>query len=260
MLQLPSVSETEWIRSLVLHIDDDLIVLNKPYGLSVQGGSSVQRSLVDLLPALQLDAEHLPRLVHRLDKHTTGALVIARTLLAAREVSAVLGGRHPAGPMHKRYWALVSNPVNPPASVLHVPLMKKRAGRFEHERTVVAPVGDASAWPATTSYETVCSDVESGKTWLELSPSTGRKHQLRAHCSEVLRSPIVGDTKYGSRPPEGRSELHSCMKLHLHCAAIDIPVLPSMGMNHRLQIRVPLPKHMEETWVSLSFPTEPQAG
>ena len=224
------------LRDLILHRDEHAIVLNKPPGLAVQGGSNTARHVDGLLDGLRFDAAERPRLVHRLDKDTSGVLVLARTAAAAATLAAAFRGKT----VRKLYWAAVVGAPKERQGRIDLPLAKLpgRAG----ERVVATAEGKR----AVTLYRTV--GHAGGKiAWLALSPVTGRTHQLRAHCA-AIGTPILGDGKYGgarAHPPG----VPQPRRLHLHARAIAFP-LPSGKV---VTVTAPLPAHMRETWSFFGF-------
>ena len=223
----------------MLHRDDDVIAINKPPGLAVQGGTGVTRHVDALLDALQFDAPERPRLVHRLDKDTSGLLVLGRNARAAAALAAAFRGRD----AHKLYWALVAGVPGLAAGVIDAPLEKQgRPGAAK-----VAP--SAAGKRAITRYRVI---EKAGRriAWLALYPETGRTHQLRVHCT-VIGTPILGDGKYGGREAfiEG---VPGAKQLHLHARALSIPH-PRRGT---LRLEAPLPPELAATWRFLAFDPE----
>ena len=220
---------------LHLHMDGAVIVLNKPPGLAVQGGSKTTRHIDAMLDGLRFGAAERPRLVHRLDKDTSGVLVLARGVAAARALTAAFRNKD----TRKLYWALVAGRPKPPSGRFDQALAKRGAAGGEKV------VGDDEGKRAVTLYRAVAS--AGSISWLALSPLTGRTHQLRAHC-RLHGVPVLGDGKYGGRSsfPEG---LGIARGLHLHARSIELPH-PDGGM---LRARAPLPAHMVETFASLGF-------
>jgi 23S rRNA pseudouridine955/2504/2580 synthase len=235
------------LQRLVLYRDDALIVLNKPAGLPVQGGPGITHHLDGLLDALRFDGER-PRLVHRLDRDTSGVLVLARTPGTAAKLASAFRGRD----MEKVYWAITAR--RPVALEGRIDLALKRVGGPRGERTVPAERGDEDAARAITLYRTL--DHASQKlAWLELHPLTGRTHQLRVHCV-AIGAPILGDEKYAEPDQngafgaliEGLSD-----KLHLHARSLRLPH-PAGGT---LMVEADLPPHMRDTFRTLGFHAPP---
>jgi 23S rRNA pseudouridine955/2504/2580 synthase len=236
--------EAAELRERVLYKDDWLIALDKPAGLAVQGGSGLSRHLDALSEALRFDAAEKPRLVHRLDKDTSGVLVLARTAAAARHLTAAFRGQE----ARKTYWAAVVGVPERPKGRIDLPLMKGRAGAGPDEKMAAAEDGQS----AVTLYRVV---QTSGKraAWLVLRPLTGRTHQLRVHCA-AIGHPVLGDGKYGGQAAFLPS-LDLPRRLHLHARELAIPH-PDDGTT--LRVSAPLPAHMTETWARLGF--DPSRG
>nr|WP_221238500.1 RluA family pseudouridine synthase [Roseospira visakhapatnamensis] len=226
------------LRAAVLHEDDALIVLNKPAGLATQGGSGQTRHLDAMLDALRRPADsERPRLVHRLDKDTSGVLVLARTAAAARALTAAFRHRE----TRKVYWALVVGAPRPRAGTLRLALSKEPGARGE--RMVPDPAGGLSA---VTDYQIV-DDATGTVSWLWMEPRTGRTHQLRAHAL-ALGTPILGDGKYGGQAAflDG-AEVDR--RLHLHARLLVLPH-PDGGT---LTVQAPLPPHMADAFAYFGF-------
>lgn len=225
------------LRALVLHRDDQVIVLDKPAGLAVQGGTGKQRHLDGMLDALRFDAGERPRLVHRLDQDTSGVLVLARTAAAARHLTAAFRGSE----VRKVYWAVVVGVPKPEQGRLDLALVKRRGAARERVR-----VDDEEGLRAVTDYAVV-DRARRVAAWVALRPVTGRTHQLRAHCA-ALGTPILGDGKYGGHGAflEG---IELARRLHLHARQVRLPH-PSGRL---LTVVAPLPPHMAETFRSLGF-------
>lgn len=201
-----SPADTAFIRGRVLYRDDEVIAIDKPAGLAVQGGSKVKASVDAMLDALRFDGDERPRLVHRLDKDTSGVLAIART----RQAAAFLVAAFREGKVEKEYWALVSGVPELSRGIVDLALAKTSAPGGGRERVT----GDApGAKRARTAYAVL---AEARRvSWLSLMPETGRTHQIRVHC-QAMGTPILGDRKYGSAtgeidgpPPVKRLMLHA---------------------------------------------------
>ena len=223
------------LRENVLYRDDDLIAINKPAGLAVQGGTGQRRHLDGMLGALQEDDPRPPRLVHRLDKDTGGVLLLARTDLAARRLTAAFRGRD----VTKIYWGLVKGVPRPSAGRISLPISKSAGPGGERIRP------DETGRAAITDYA-VIETAARRLAWLALRPKTGRTHQLRVHC-QALGTPIIGDQKYGG-PDALMDELAA--GLHLHARSIELPH-PRTG--RPLTIGAPLGGHMAESWAFLGL-------
>ncbi len=233
-----TAADTEFVQALVIHMDDEVIALNKPAGLAVQGGSGTFRHLDGMLDALKFEASDRPRLVHRLDRDTSGVLLLARTRKAAARLAETFRGKT----ARKLYWALVAGAPKPARGQIDVPLAKE--GDAFGERVAR---NDEACQRAVTLYATV-DTASHHAAWLVMWPLTGRTHQLRVHAAEGLGMPIVGDSKYG-----GKAALMTgavSRKLHLHARSIELPHPSGTGT---LKVTAELPDHMRETWELFDF-------
>jgi len=244
---------TREIEAMILYQDDHLMVLDKPYGLPVQGGPGISRHVDGMLEGLRLPGGDRPRLVHRLDRDTTGLLLIARTAGSAAKLAAAFRGRD----MEKTYWAVVAGRPVPVEGEIDLPLKRiggAHGGGERGERTAPAERDDEDAARAITEYRTL--DHAARKlAWLELKPHTGRTHQLRVHCV-AIRAPILGDLKY-AKPDQNNAFAATVAglseKLHLHARQLVIPH-PAGGA---LRVEADLPPHMAETFRTLGFSAPP---
>lgn len=235
LVRPPSVKEETLIKRMIIHTDEHLIALNKPAGLAVQGGSGVKLSLDRLLPLLKKTKDtQTPRLVHRLDKDTSGVLVVARTVAAARFLSRAFHDRTSI----KIYWAVIKGVPKPLQGRIDTALAKGYDGK--QEKSLI----DSDGKRAITFYR-VLETVADKAAWVALKPITGRTHQLRAHMA-YLNCPVVGDGKYGGREAfiGGLNQ-----KLHLHARAICLPT-PEGG---HITLQAELPLHMQETFKALGL-------
>lgn len=260
-----SDADRTFIRSLVLYEDDDMYALNKPAGLAVQGGSGQGRHVDGLLDALGEGDEHRPMLVHRLDKDTSGVLLIAKHPNAAARLADLFRGRD----MEKVYWAVTVGVPNPPMGQIRCWMVKgvtdenepdgyrvldpKGGGKRrdgDRERMFRSAQGVDGARHSITDYN-VISTAGQKAAWVAMRPHTGRMHQLRFHMLEMNTS-ILGDHKYKSRRevPQGLAQ-----GLHLHARALVIP----RDFGKPVTIIAPLPPHMSETFAALGF-LEQEAG
>ncbi|MDD9979164.1 MAG: RluA family pseudouridine synthase [Boseongicola sp.] len=258
----PKVSEEDatLIRATVIFRDDQLIAINKPPGLPSQGGSKQQRHVDGLAEALKFGYDEKPRLVHRLDKDTSGVLLLARTRSVAQSLSDAFRSRE----TRKIYWAAVAGCPNPLMGTIRFGLVKApghgKGGEGEkmnaiHPRDVDATPG---AKRATTDYA-VLTSLAKRASWAALVPVTGRTHQLRAHMAEIGH-PIIGDGKYGGSAQENLGDGWGAQlggeisrKLHLHARSLSF-VHPVTG--NRLTLTAPLPDHMARTWSTFDWRTE----
>jgi 23S rRNA pseudouridine955/2504/2580 synthase len=225
----------------VIYRDEHVIALNKEPGLAVQGGSRTQVHVDGLLDALRFGATDRPRLVHRLDKDTSGLLVLGRSAAAAARLAAAFRERTTL----KEYWAVVAGVPRTARGTIDLPLAKGTGGSFGRESMVV---DEAAGDRAVTDYETV--DVAGKKAaLLILRPLTGRTHQLRVHCA-ALGTPILGDAKYGA----DRAFIDApgiARRLHLHAARLVLPH-PAKDVGS-LRLVAPPPPHFEATVAALGL-------
>ncbi len=230
-----SEEDSRYIRDMVIYQDNSVIVLNKLPGLAVQGGSKITRHVDGLLDCLQGDNPERPKLVHRLDKDTSGVLVIARNSKAAKSLTESFRNRK----TQKIYWALVVGRPERNEGTVNAPLDKEPGTRGE--RMMVADKGKK----AVTDFYVMDSALKS-TSWIAFKPVTGRTHQIRVHAT-VLDAPIVGDGKYGGKHAFLDGVVSK--KLHLHARSIEIDH-PDGGT---LSVTADLPRHMIESWDMFGF-------
>ncbi|MSP49296.1 MAG: RluA family pseudouridine synthase [Alphaproteobacteria bacterium] len=233
--------EAKDLRARVLHKDAEILVIDKPAGLAVQGGTGTDRHLDGLLEALRFEAKERPRLVHRLDRDTSGVLVLARTAEAARWLGEAFKSRD----ADKVYWAVVAGVPKPRQGRIDLKLAKL-PGKSGERVAVDAREGKH----AVTDFAVV-EEVKGIAAWVALKPLTGRTHQLRAHL-QAIGHPILGDGKYGGKAahldlPDAPKQL----QLHARSIALKRP-------NGRvLKVEAPLPPHLRSTWAAFGFSARP---
>jgi len=236
-----SAKEKAFMRSLVLFEDDRLIALNKPAGLAVQGGSKTTRHIDGMLPALG-DGENAPKLTHRLDRDTSGVLVIAKTAGEAARLSKLFRSRD----LKKIYWAVALGVPRPKQGEIRGRLKKAEGvGRHpDREQMTLADQDDDESQFSLTDYA-VISEAAPRASWVALKPVTGRTHQLRVHMAAMGHA-LLGDRKYECDipTPGGLDE-----QLHLHAYSLELP----LADGQRMTITAPPPEHMMRTFETLGF-------
>lgn len=231
-----SKADRRFIEDLILYEDDHVLVLNKPFGIAVQGGTGTRRHLDGILAGMTDRFGARPRLVHRLDRDTTGVLLVAKT----RDAAAKLGRTFQTRSAAKTYWALVVGVPRPAQGKVEAALVKASGPEGDRVRKAL-PGEQDKAMHATTHYS-VIEAVARKAAWLSLKPVTGRQHQLRAHMA-LIGHPIAGDNKY-----DGELDLAEDVvepKLHLHARRLVIPHPAGSGS---IDVTAPLPEHMMRTW------------
>ena len=245
-----SADEEQFVRDMVIHRDGNAFVLNKPPGLATQGGTKTTQHLDRLLDGLA-DERGRPKLVHRLDKDTSGALLVARTARAAAHFAKAFSGRT----ARKVYWAVVVGVPSADEGLIDAPLAKQPGTGGEKMH-----ISEEHGLPAKTRWRTI-DRAGNRAAWVELQPLTGRTHQLRAHMA-AIGHPIVGDAKYGGA--EAFLTGGISRKLHLHARQLKIDALEG----GKIDVTAELPPHIAESIDTLGFdkdsakrprPTPPRA-
>ncbi len=243
--------DVAYIRSMVIYEDADIIALNKPHGIATQGGSKQSRYIELYLDAFKDKAGVRPRLVHRLDKDTSGVLLLARSMKAAQKLGDLFKGRD----IKKIYWAITCPAPNQPEGTIRAPLAK--AGGSNKERMVIDEKEGKNAVTDFVVLESALNSAALVAFW----PRTGRTHQIRVHA-EAIGCPIVGDKKYARLPEqeewhEARRKAEANLagmdlanRLHLHARRL---ILPHPITGRLLDITAPLPAELKKSWKALGF-------
>lgn len=206
--------------SRVLHRDSNLIILDKPAGLAVHGGPQTPIHLEGMLDVLRFGLTRPPRLAHRLDRDTSGCLVLARHDKALSRLGRLFG----AGKVHKTYWAVVAG--RPQGTEGRIDLALRKVSNSQGWRMVADPQGSS----AVTLWRLL--GTGDGMSWLELQPQSGRTHQIRVHCATGLDCPILGESVYAA---------DGAQPLHLHSRAV---VVPYWAERPAIEVRAEPPPHM----------------
>lgn len=218
----------ETLAGRVLYRDGLMLVIDKPAGIPVHSGPAGGPHLEHWFPLLRFGLPRPPALAHRLDRDTSGCLVLGRHPKALRRLGRLFAG----GDVEKVYWAVVAGVPAQPAGRIETGLRKETRG--SGWRVVVDPAGQQSI----TDYQVL--GAADGRAWLELRPRTGRTHQIRVHCA-ALGCPVVGDPAYGG--PEGGA-------LQLHARAVALPLYPAKPP---VAVTAPVPSHMLAELIRLGY-------
>jgi 23S rRNA pseudouridine955/2504/2580 synthase len=243
-----SKADREFLASITLYEDDDLLVLNKPSGIAVQGGTKTPHHIDRLLEGMGDGPETRPRLVHRLDRDTSGVLVVAKR----RSVAAKLGRAFQTRSVRKIYWALTHGVPKPAQGKIEAALVKTTGP--EGDRVRKARCGEQDRAQSAVTHYAVVDRAGQAVAFVSLKPVTGRQHQLRAHLA-ILGYPILGDEKYPTKTklPAGVEN-----KLHLHARRISFSHPSGEGV---VDITAPLPAHMRQSFGLFGFEArEPESG
>lgn len=224
------------MQESIIHIDDEMIAINKPAGLAVQGGSKISKSVDSMLDYLRFDSRERPRLVHRLDKDTSGVLLLARDAQSATLLVDRFKGHH----IEKEYLALIVGRLPSNRGKIDFPVMKSGQN---YEKMIVSEKGQS----ALTYFDVLATSHKHNVQLVKLKPQTGRKHQLRLHM-QAMGTPILGDGKYGG---QAAFIENVAPMLHLHAYRITI----KYEYGHPLSVEAPLSGHFEQTLKKLRIST-----
>lgn len=230
--------DSAWLKQFVIYEDDELLVFNKPPGLAVQGGSGLDLHMEMMMDGFKRH-DVAPRLVHRLDRETSGVLVMARSASAARKMGEQFAERD----TEKTYWALVLPGPKDESGMIDAPLAKVGVGT-DLEKMKVAAGGQE----AQTEYR-VIARADNGVTWMEFKPYTGRTHQIRVHAAHI-GCPLLGDPKYGG-DNEILKKIKGKTRVHLHAASLRF-MHPKTG--EAMEMIAPLPDDLGISWRAFGFP------
>jgi 23S rRNA pseudouridine955/2504/2580 synthase len=236
VIEALSEDEAAFVREMVLAKGRDWFMLNKPPGLATQGGTKTVQHLDRLLDGLADEGGQRPKLVHRLDKDTSGVLLVARSARAAGHFTKAFAGRT----ARKVYWALITGVPSAEEGLIDAPLAKQPGTGGEKMH-----VDEENGLPARTRYRLI-DRAGNRAAWVELQPLTGRTHQLRAHMA-AIGHPIVGDAKYGGA--EAFLTGGISRKLHLHARRLKVEGLDGKPIDQTAE----LPSHFEESLATLGF-------
>jgi 23S rRNA pseudouridine955/2504/2580 synthase len=230
--------DAAFVQSLVIYRDEEVIALNKPPGLAVQGGTKTARHIDAMLDGLRFGSKERPRLVHRLDRDTSGILLLARDAKVAARLGKAFQGRN----VRKIYWALAVGVPERDEGRIDLPLGKRSGPHGERM------MPDETEGKSAVTLYSVVERAGKAASWLALWPLTGRTHQLRAHCA-AIGHPVAGDGKYGGEEAFLVAE-GVARQVHLHARELRLPHPSGRG---ELHITAELPPHMAESWDLFGF-------
>ncbi|PJB73297.1 MAG: RluA family pseudouridine synthase [Alphaproteobacteria bacterium CG_4_9_14_3_um_filter_47_13] len=232
-------NDQAYIRSLVIYDDGDIIAFNKPAGLASQGGGGVEHHIDAYFPLLMKN-DMIPRLIHRLDRDTSGILLAARSAEAVRRLGKSFKNRE----VRKIYWAVTVGVPERNAGTIKAPLIK--AGGPIKDKMVI---DDDEGKYAETDF-VLLDKLGTAAAFIAFWPRTGRTHQIRVHASDVLGCPVLGDGKYGGFICEELEDVAIAKRLHLHARRL---ILQHPLEDKMLDFSAPLPEELKKSWRELGF-------
>lgn len=238
----PKEGDKEFLDSITLFDDAQILILNKPYGLPVQGGPNITRHVDGMLATMRNHKGVQPRLIHRLDRDTSGVLVCGRSLSITTALGDLFAGRN----VKKIYWAVVAPAPKDDSGIVDAALIKGDGPRKE-----AMVINNETGKESQTLYRVIERTPDNRAAFVAFWPKTGRMHQIRVHTADGLGCPILGDEKYDGMSPL-LDELHLNGRLHLHAARL-VFTHPKTG--EKLVIKAPLPDDIKSTFKTLGFNT-----
>jgi 23S rRNA pseudouridine955/2504/2580 synthase len=235
----PGKGDEAFVKSITIYDDGDIMAINKPWGLASQGGGGVERHVDGMMESVLNKKGLRPRLIHRLDRDTSGILLLARSAEAVRRLGKIFMGRR----VRKIYWAITAPAPSQDDGVIEASLVKGMKGA-EKDRMIIDDGEDSKH--AITDFSVL---ERAGKqaAFVAFWPRTGRTHQIRVHAADALKCPIVGDPKYGGAE---MSSAGLAPRLHLHARRL---VLEHPMTGKELEIIAPLPDELKQSWKALGF-------
>lgn len=231
--------DKDYINSLILFDDGDIVVFNKPAGLASQGGGAVEHHIDDYFPLLEKSGM-APRLIHRLDRDTSGLLLAARSPEAVRRLGKSFKDRR----VRKIYWAVTAGVPEQNEGTIRAPLAKASG---PHKDKMV--IDDKEGKFAETDFA-VLDRLGDTAAFIAFWPRTGRTHQIRVHAAAVLECPVLGDGKYGGKPGEALEGLKIAGRMHLHASRL---IVRHPVENRELDFTAPLPEDLKKSWREMGF-------
>ncbi|MDE1150920.1 MAG: RluA family pseudouridine synthase [Micavibrio sp.] len=235
-----SDKDIDFVKSLVIYRDEDVIAVNKPAGLASQGGTKVGKNLDYLLDGLKFGNEHRPHLVHRLDMETSGVMILARHTQCARILSEMFRGRD----IRKYYWAITT-----PAPELEQGKIRSAIGKVDVGGGERIMATDGEDGKMSLTFYNVMERLGKAIAWVAFWPRTGRQHQIRVHALE-MGTPLLGDFKYAREQEFLQENPTLPQSLHLHARRL---ILPHPMTGRKLDITAPLEGDMKKTFKYFGF-------